>query len=318
MTQKMASVLLIINSEPDDLSSVERILEALRKVVLVEDLWVIASSDWQGYLVNKGISIEQILLTRIQHEDLELNYFLESPLAINWIIRRKPQFIIGSVAHNVYNEEVKEILEKRVCFFLGQSFFIAHSLPLEYVYLLNFADLCERLGRQKKIASYKHLSQNILHDFYKLWLDRGKPFVDDNPDFEKEKKIFATHLGESILSFDEETKIPIQRPNIFEEVIQFWAETIPTYITILARLQEETVRLQEETVRLQEETVRLQEETVRLQEEINNLQNEIASREKLLIGRSTEVSYFRNRRAYPLIRMICRIEDKIKQIVKNI
>ena len=274
-------VLLIINSQPNDYSSVDLVMEALGKLIPIQSLLVVGNSYWQDYLIKKTeIPKAQILFSCIQNQELELNYFLENSLTISWIKRHKPQLITGSLAHNLYNEEVKEVFEKRICLFIEDGVFLAHSLPNEYLYILRIRDLFERFSRQKKIDIYKAKSEAIVDEFYHLWIKEGKPAIDDRIGFEEEKNILYKHLGKDLDAFDETGEIPLENIDVLTDVADYWNSTLSSYL----------VKLENEIIQRES----LQAEHNALLDEINNIM-----------------------KTYPFIRILRWVENRVKQILKR-
>ena len=134
---------------------------------------------------------------------LELNYFLESAVALQWILGHQFTAVIGSAAHSLHNDEVKDVFERRVALFLGSSVFLAHALPRRYVYVLGLGDLLQRMTRPEKVAGYGTMSRALVDDLLALWRARGCPVVDDQKRFDDECEILVRHLGAETIAFDE-------------------------------------------------------------------------------------------------------------------
>ena len=152
-----------------------------------------------------------ILPTRVGDSELELNYFLESERALQWIAKLEPRTIIGTAPHSLYNSEVKSIFELRVCVFLSGAALLAHTLPGKYVYVLDTDALLDRAGRETKVAAYKKTVDALLEDFHAQWRARGCPAEDDAPDYGDVEATIARHLGPAVLDYDEASPVPIPR-----------------------------------------------------------------------------------------------------------
>jgi hypothetical protein len=144
-------VLVVVNSVAGDTAPVEALLATIDSHLPAAILHVIATTAWQGWLDRRGIAADRVLIaTDDEGRDVELNHFLESPAAVLWTVANQFSCITGTEAHSVYNEEVKDIFERRVLVLLGEGRFLAHTLPNPYVYALDLARLLERCGRDLK------------------------------------------------------------------------------------------------------------------------------------------------------------------------
>jgi hypothetical protein len=215
--QLATPVLLIVNSDPAREDEVATVLDALEPVVPLPKLRVIATSNWTGLLRARGIRAAQTLTTRVGHEELELNYFLENEKALQWIAQQELRTIVGSSPHSLYNEEVKEIFELRVTMFMSGSTFLAHTLPAKYVYVLETEDMFDRAGRGLKSDAYRRRVAAMLADFHAQWQAAGRPTEDDRPDYGDVEATIARHFGPSVLAYDEASAIPIERTEITAE-----------------------------------------------------------------------------------------------------
>jgi hypothetical protein len=134
---------------------------------------------------------------------LELNHFLESPAFIAWAVPRQFRVIAGSAAHSLHNEEVKEILEQRVCLFVGDGRFLAHTLPGDYLFIFDLACLVERIGRDRKCEDYAKTCRVLVDDLYLGWTEQGKPLRRDGRQVENTAKMLWNHIGRDISALDE-------------------------------------------------------------------------------------------------------------------
>ena len=243
--------LLIVNSPPEDRESLVLVLEALTKVLDPAQISAIASPSNHQLLRESGVVPGEILSTRFEGQDLELNYLLERPDLIEWVSQRRPQIITGSLAHSLYNDETKDLFEQRVGFFLGNSSFLAHTLPNAYVYVLGAQEMSRRIGRHKKIEEYRRTAGNLLEALHQHWHDLGRPAADDESGFENETVLLAEHLGEDLLDFDERSRIPVARTDFLDEVVTFWNHETSSYIhRSSTRLAELKRRLEAQTSRV--------------------------------------------------------------------
>jgi len=208
------NVLLIVNSAPGDESEAGRVFDALDGCVQPSRLYVIATPEWLGWLGRRGWSGDRVLLALDAVGDaLELNYFLESAEALRWIVARRFAAVIGSAPHNLYNEEVKDIFERRVGIMLGPARFLLHTLPNPYVFSLSLPDLLQRFNRGRKAAEYGAVSRALIDDLHRAWAESGKPSVCDARSFDDAVGALERHLGANVLSWDEASPIPLDPPD---------------------------------------------------------------------------------------------------------
>lgn len=206
-------VLLIVNSLPDNRTEVEAVLRSLTQMTSLENLRVVAPIALTRLVRAHGVRRSHILTPRWGRDELELNYFLETSPFLRWVATVKPAVVLGSIPHNLYNEEVKDIFELRVALFLDQGTFLAHALPHPYVYALDTAALVDRVVRGPKIEAYRHTAEALLADLYTQWESRGRPAADDQTDFADVEIAMARHLGAALLDYDEASPIPLDSPD---------------------------------------------------------------------------------------------------------
>jgi hypothetical protein len=216
------NVLLIVNSPAGDQQAVSHVLDALEARVPPARVHVIATPAWDRWLKARGWSDARVLFsTDSAGRELEVNYFLESLEALRWIVAKRFAIVLGSAAHNLYNEEVKELFEQRVGIFLGDSVFLAHTLPEPHVFALGLGDLLQRLNRGCKAAQYQAASRALIGDLQALWAERGKPSRDDGRAFDAAAGVLERHLGRDLLSWDERSPIPLHRSDITDTAAEF-------------------------------------------------------------------------------------------------
>jgi hypothetical protein len=207
-----AAGLLIVNSDAGAYPEVERALERFSPLVNV--LCVVAPRSWRDWLRQRGIADDrQLLATDADDNELELNYFLGSAEVLEWTTLHSFDLIAGTSPHNLYNEEVKRIFEQRVAVFLTRGRLIAHTLPEDYLYVLDLPSVMIRLGRGVKIDDYRDASCRLVADLYALWRSSGSPPVSDEADFTDVIAVLRDRLGEPLLRFDERERIPLRYPD---------------------------------------------------------------------------------------------------------
>ena len=215
-------MLLIINSPAGDESAAAVVLDQLTCRVQNDRLHVIATPVWDRWLNTRGWSDARVLFSiDAAGRELEINYFLENLETLRWIAARQFAIVLGSAAHNVYNEEVKELFEQRVGIFLGRSIFLAHALPQLHIFALGLGDLLQRLNRSRKAAEYHAASRALIGDLQALWIERGRPARDDTWTFDEAAGMLERHLGQDILSWDEQSAIPVPRLDVTETAAEF-------------------------------------------------------------------------------------------------
>ncbi len=291
------NVLLIINSPAGDERAFGRVLDELEGRVLPERLHIVAASDWHGWLRNRGWSDARVLFSAdAAGRELELNYFLESPAALRWIVTRQFSAVVGSAPHNLYNEEVKDIFERRVGIFLGGGRFLAHTLPQPYVFVLELADLLQRFNRGRKADDYAAVCRAMIDDLYRLWVEGGKPPVSDGRSCDGLTAVLARHLGSDALSWDEVSPIPLRRPDAGAPAAGFLShlETVLHHAhgarddevvnlkVLVADLQRTFVQLQDEINHRDRLLADFGQKANQLQRAIGDQQDEINRRDEML------------------------------------
>jgi hypothetical protein len=207
------NVLVVINSE--DADAVAALFAALDRHVPRAVLHVIATRGWRDALETRGLGADRLLLA-IDDEgrDVELNHFLESPAAVWWTIQHAFQAIVGSDAHNLYNEEVKDIFEQRALLLLGAAPLLAHTLPNDYVYVFDTTQLVERCGRHVKVQRYERDARAIVDDLYQLWVAGGRQARSDAGGYGDVMAVLGARMGQPLLDYDEEGPIPLSHEPI--------------------------------------------------------------------------------------------------------
>lgn len=201
--------LLIVNSEDGSFLEVERVFDRFAR--LTNGVYVVAPLSWQPWLRQRDIDGDRLLLAADPNgAELELNYFLGSAEALEWIDSRSFGLIAGTLPHNLYNEEVKQGFEQRVAAFLNRGRFLAHTPAEDYLYLFDLPGMMVRLGRKVKIAEYRDASRALVADLHALWRSSGSPEVCDDVDFTGVTAVLQDHLGEPLLRFTEQEWIPIR------------------------------------------------------------------------------------------------------------
>jgi hypothetical protein len=219
------NVLLVVNSPADDVVAVDAALEELKRRVKPSALHAIAPSFWTQRLTEQGFTADRVLVSRhADVVDLELMFFLESSTALLWVARRQFKYVVGSVPHSLYNDEIKTIFEQRVAVLLGQSLFLAQTLPNPYVFVFDLPQLLRRMGRQAAVDEYRRTCGALIDEYYQLWIARQKPRGTDDEAF-PELETLARHLGSDLLAFDENSRIPLLRPDTSASLTDFIAHT---------------------------------------------------------------------------------------------
>ena len=215
-------VLAIVNSPADDRAAVDALFDELARRVEEPAVHVVADPAWRAYLSDRGISADRMLLTiDDQGREIELNHFLETPAVLRWAATRQFGTIIGSAIHGAHNEEVKEILEQRVCLLLGGGCFLAHTLPGPWVFRFDLPALLHRLNRAAKVGAYTAACRALVDDLHRIWRRDGAPSRCDDPGFSDVVPALTRHLGPAVLAFDEVAPIPIPQAGSADGLVRF-------------------------------------------------------------------------------------------------
>jgi hypothetical protein len=251
------NILLIVNSPAGDEREVSMALDAAQRCAAPRRLHVIAAPAWQPWLGDRCGSSDRVLYSAdAAGDELELNYFLESAGAMRWIVARQFAAIVGSAPHNLYNEEVKGIFERRVGAVLGAGRFLVHTLPEPYVYVLTLADLLQRFNRGPKTEEYSVFCRGLLADLHSLWTERGQPRSSDGLPFDDVSGALERHLGSAMLAWDEASPIPLRRQDLSGRAVEYllYVEgVLHRAVDAMANLQALTADLQQTLVQLQDE-----------------------------------------------------------------
>lgn len=203
------NVLLVVNSRSDDEAAVAAVVDELVRRA-PRTLHVIAAASWREWMIEHGIDGERALYASdADGHDIELNHFLESSVAIRWMLPKAFQIVVGSAAHSVFNDEVKEIFEQRVALFLGDGHLLAHALPETGLYVFDLASVLHRLGRVPKRERYQARCRDLIDDFHRMWRDQGCPQVADDVDSREVVGVLGAHLGAAVMAFDERNETPL-------------------------------------------------------------------------------------------------------------
>ncbi|HEX9366912.1 MAG TPA: hypothetical protein VF921_09800 [Vicinamibacterales bacterium] len=215
-------VLAIVTSPDGDRGAVDALLDELARHVDAPAIHVIAGPAWRACLSDRGLSGDRALFTMDDHgRAIELNHFLETPAVVRWAVSRRFGTIVGSAAHGLHNEEVKDIFEQRVCLLLGDGGFLAHTLPGPYVFRFDLPGLLHRLNRGPKLEAYTAASRALMDDLYRIWQRAGAPATCDDPGFSDVVPALARHLGPAVLAFDEAAPIPIPQDGAADGLVRF-------------------------------------------------------------------------------------------------
>jgi hypothetical protein len=249
------NILLIVNSGQEDRDSVALVLDHLKLVTGPAALHVIAERSWGPWLGERGLP-EACVRLSIDDEGrpLEINHFLESPAGVLWTVPRQFRVIVGSAPHSLYNEEIKEIFEQRVCLLIGDGRFITHALPLPYLGILDVAAFLRRFSRRQKTEAYLARCRSFVQDCHAVWVERGSPALSDTGPMSEVLKLVGKHFGSQILLFDEGAPTPpgqMDDDTAVEKLALYYRSVLHAHDRALTELYRERVQ----AVRHQEETV---------------------------------------------------------------
>lgn len=204
------NVLVFVNSHPVETERVEAFFAQLASVVAPAHTFVVAEPEWQPLLSRLNLVGGNILLAADSAgARLELTHFLQTPIVMQWAIPRQFRLIVGTAAHSLYNEEVKNLLEERMLLVNDGAWFMAHALPSPYLYLLDGAELLERVARPSKLSEYQTASRLIVENLYQRWISGGQPHSE--PAVAATAAIMFDHLPSSISPRNEIHADPARR-----------------------------------------------------------------------------------------------------------
>lgn len=193
--------LVAVNSPPDRPEELAAVLERLDRAA-ASDVHVIAPLPWRAWLDARGWPADRVLFAADSAgRPIELNFFLEQLDALHWIVAREFAVVVCTAPHSLYNDEIKDTLERRVALFLGAGRFVTHTLPQPYVYVLELADLLRRLDRDRRSAAYAATAGALMADLHAKWIAAGRPERAD-PATPPVDAVLAKHLG-PLMAFDE-------------------------------------------------------------------------------------------------------------------
>ena len=216
------NVLAIVTSPDGDRGAVDALFDELARRVDASAIHVIAGPAWRAWLSDRGFPGDRTLFTIDDHSrEIELNHFLETAAVVRWAVSRRFGTILGSAAHGLHNEEVKDIFEQRVCLLLGDGGFLAHTLPGPYVFRFDLPGLLHRLSRRPKLEAYTAASRALIDDLYATWRRAGAPGACDDPGFSDVVPVLTRHLGPAVLAFDEVAPIPIPQDGTADGLVRF-------------------------------------------------------------------------------------------------
>lgn len=233
------SVLAIINSPPEDRQTVATLFDQLQASAAGCALHVIAGREWRAWLKARHVPDDRVLVSEdAAGTSLELNHFLDSPNVTMWTAARRFEQVIGSAPHAVYNDEVKDIFERRLTLLVGAGRYLAHTLPNPYVFVLDLPALLVRLARRHKMEEYAATCRALVGELHRLWIDLGAPDVPADPVRPPDAPALETtaafdvvrrHLRPDLLAFDEAAPIALSQPDLshaFADVVLHLQQTL--------------------------------------------------------------------------------------------
>jgi hypothetical protein len=263
------NLLVVVNSRREDEEAVGRLFDALAASSSLPAPFVIASHAWQDWLAARGVTGDRVLFSLDDAgADLELNHFLESPAAVLWIASKTFGAVVGSEAHGLYNEEVKDIFERRIAFVLGEGRFLAHTLPNPYVFVFDLAGLLERFVRDVKVKEYAQTAGALVDDLYRQWIANGKPALQDTPALDVASVLESRLRSSSKLVADETAAAPSESDGIARALAHFVAHLGGVLVEHDRRLADKSQTVAE------------------LVETAKGLQHEVDRRDALLVERT--------------------------------
>jgi hypothetical protein len=177
-------VLLIVNSDSSQRHEITRCVDALSSAGGLERVSAIAPAAIGDELIGRGVAADSLL-----RFEVEAGYFLQSDTALQWAVRQRAAFIVGSEPYALNNEEVKSGFEERIAPMLGHGCLIAHTLPADQVVVLTLEDIWKRAWRPEAVAAHHARVATTIDRLHAAW-SGGQPAEHTGP----------VHLATQLLS----------------------------------------------------------------------------------------------------------------------
>ena len=167
-------ILVVVNGVESNLGEIVATLDAIEKQSGLEAAAAIVPAPMRSWFVRRGFQAARVIARQLHGADVELTYFLDSPFAIQWVLRQQCELITGTQPHLPLNEEVKGAFEQRVAGLAGAGHYLAHTLPDQRVFLLTAVDLWRRAGRRIALGAHTTRQQLALSEAHRRWIDLGR------------------------------------------------------------------------------------------------------------------------------------------------
>ena len=168
-------ILVVVNGVESRLDEIAATLDAIEKQSSLGSAAAIVPAPMRSWFIRRGFQAARVTARQLHGADVELTYFLDSPFAIQWVLRQQCELVTGTQAHLPFIEEVKEAFEQRVAALVGRGCYLAHTLPDSSVLLLTAEDLFRRVGSSIALAAHAARQQHTLAEVHRRWLDLGRP-----------------------------------------------------------------------------------------------------------------------------------------------
>src|SRR5439155_15500948 len=107
-------VLVVLNNRDVNDDTAGALWDALTQHADASALYVAADRAWLGWIRERNIPDAAVRVAADRFgAPLEINYFLEQPETVRWASDSGIGVIVGSSPHNLYNEEVQHVFERR-------------------------------------------------------------------------------------------------------------------------------------------------------------------------------------------------------------
>jgi len=209
-------VLFILNGQNVSDPGAAAAWDEITRRTAVDSVRIVADRAWSDWINERQIPPELVRFCADRGgSPLEINYFLEQGDTLRWVEQSGIRMIVGSLPHNLYNEEVQHVFERRAALLVGgHGRLLAHTLPHRYVYLFDLTDLLERMGRDTKVAAYDISVRTLVDNLHDFWLKHNRPHTADGSGAHSDVlRIVSSHLGDPILDYNEESQIPLVSPS---------------------------------------------------------------------------------------------------------
>ena len=168
-------ILVVVNGVESRLEEIIATLEAVEKRSSLGSAAAIVPASMRSWFIRQGLPAARVIASQLHGVNVELMYFLDSPLAIQWVLAQQCDFVTGTQPYLRLADEVNTPFEQRLAALVGGGRYLAHTLPDPSVLLLSAEDLCRRVGSSIALEAHAARQQHTLAEVHRRWLDLGRP-----------------------------------------------------------------------------------------------------------------------------------------------